>query len=197
MKSKRPSGTPSIHPPDLPVRPRATGLPAGRLADDELYSGLTIADYDVADQVARGVVFEQTRCQRVILARTHLAGLRLRDVRLDTCDATGADWEKAQLDRVEFVGCRLTGWKALEARLCDVLFTNCRVDLALLWQVACKAVRFENCVLREVSLREADLRGVTFTACDLRAADLWGAKLADTDVRGCQVEGVQLTAPDA
>jgi Pentapeptide repeats (8 copies) len=47
------------------------------------------------------------------LAGTRLPDARLRDVRFERCDLSGASFARARLERVELVDCRLAGVRSI------------------------------------------------------------------------------------
>ena len=185
-----------LQPPQLPKPVFADALPGVTLADHAEYSGLVLAGCSLADQAAQKVCFDQALLKRVNFGRTRLPGLQASDMRLEACDLSGAQWEKARLRRVELVGCRLVGAKLLDATFEDVLLDHCEADLALFWSASFKVARFERCRLREASFLKAQLPGVVFRDCDLSHADLREARLAGADFRRSVIDGLQVSLPD-
>ena len=191
MKSSSRAG---IQPPQLPKPLRAETV--ATLEDHSELATITVSGSDFTQQTAANVLFEQVRLQRAIFNRTRLPHLRLLDARLEMCDLSGADWEKARFRRVEFNGCRLLGVQWPEAALDDVLFRECNLEGALLALSKFKAARFESCVLRGVSFENADLSNVVFHLCDLSDADLRNSKLQGADLRGSTLNRVQVGAKE-
>ncbi len=190
----KPPASFEIRPPTLPMRPRQETVQA--LANDAEYVALSLTRCDLSGQAAEGIVFDQVALRHTSLARTRLTRLLFSDVRAEVSDFSGADWQKARLRRVEFVGCRLLGILWPEAQLEDVLFKDCNLESAVLASAALKRVRFEACTLREAQCDGADLSHVFLGRCDLTGADLRGATLRGADLRGAAIEGLRVTPRD-
>lgn len=190
MQSKRRRS--GIQPPQLPPKLGATTLDDERLYDHAAFTECTLATYDLSDQVADDVLFEQALLKRVTLARTQLTSAQMIDVRCEVCDFAGAEWEKTHLTRIEWSGCRLMGMKLMEAQINDAVFKECHAEFTIFWSSAFKGARFEHCNLSNASFQDADLSGVVFKDCDLSRADLRGAKLVGADLRGSKLDGLNI-----
>ncbi len=114
-----------IQPPQMPKQLAPQEIRA--LADHAEYTVLRLAKDDFTGQIAADVLFEQVEISRTVFQRTTLTGARLFDVRVATCDFSGADWRGARFRRVELVGCRLLGIQLVEAHLDDVIFRDCNL----------------------------------------------------------------------
>lgn len=183
-----------IQAPQLPKQLRAESIET--LTDHAEYAALTVSGCDFTHQAVAHVVFEQSRLQRVIFNQTRLPHLRLIDARLEMCDLSGADWEKARFRRVEFSGCRMLGLQWPEAALDDVILRDCNLEGASLVLSKFKAARFEKCLLRDASFEGADLTDVVFQQCDLTGADLRGSTLSGADLRGSLLNRMQVGAKE-
>ena len=87
----------------------------------------------------------------------------------------GADWAnrrapRAQIRRAELRTMRLTGAELGEAALTDVLFADCRLDLAGLRNATLERVVFRDCRMEECDFYAARLSDVLFERCTLRLA---------------------------
>ena len=100
---------------------------------------------------------------------------------------------------------RLTGAALGNAVLEDVLFSDCRVDLARFRFAKLLRVRFESCRLEEADLYSTGLTSVVFSACDLTGVGLAGASFVESEMRGCRLaevgnpeclRGVRMPWPD-
>jgi uncharacterized protein YjbI with pentapeptide repeats len=155
------------YPPDLPAEPDSLAVPDGAVA--ELAGGVVTAELE-------GRAF-----------RT----LDLTDVRAQACDWANLRAPRAGLVRVELRGVRLTGAQLAEAMLRDVVFSDCRVDLAGLRMARLERVAFRDCRLEELDLYAAELVDVSFERCALREATLSEAKLERCAIRGCDLAGLR------
>ena len=116
----------------------------------------------------------------------------LVDVTID-----GADWANSRpvrgLDarRAELRTCRLTGSDLGEARLSDVTFADCRLDLVNLRFAKLERVVFRDCRMAECDFSEASLKDVLFERCELREATISAATLERVEFRGCDLAGLR------
>ncbi len=179
-------------PPQWPRLDSVEALPGAKIESGEHYLALALTGGRYAGQEAQRVLFDQVHLKRVDLSRTRLPEVQWCDARLEGCDLSGVDWEKARLRRVELIGCRLVGARLLDAELDDVLLRECQGDLALFWSTVCRRVRFEQVRLREASFLKASLPGVVFQGCDLERADLREAELTCADLRRSNLNGMQV-----
>jgi uncharacterized protein YjbI with pentapeptide repeats len=186
----------SVKAPQLPSEHVRELLTIDRLDDEVTYSNFTLTDFDLSDQSAAFVTWEQGLLGHGSLRSSSLRSLKLLDVRVERCDLSNLQLEKAVFSRVEFVGCRWTGLKAQKARFSNVRIDSCKCDLAQLFGSSFESVQFENCQFAQADLRESNLQGAVFSNCDLRDAELYGANLEKADLRGSQIEGLKLHPED-
>jgi uncharacterized protein YjbI with pentapeptide repeats len=97
----------------------------------------------------------------------------------DLVDAvvTDADWANQRsprlaLKRVELGQIRLTGAELSEATLTDVVFDDCRLDLATFRFAKLERVVFRDCLMTECDFYEAAIKDVFFERCNLRESTL-------------------------
>lgn len=93
--------------------------------------------------------------------------------------------------RAELQRCRLTGAELAEAVLTDVVFVECRLDLAGLRMARLERVVFRDCRMAECDFYEASLTDVLFEHCELREATLSGVKLERVELRRCDLTGLR------
>jgi uncharacterized protein YjbI with pentapeptide repeats len=170
-------------------------MPAGEsepLADHVHIFQSTMAGLAYSDLLAGGVILEQVRARKVQFLRSKMPGFRAVDSILETCEFSGADWERAFFRRVVFQGCRLLGTQMLDGVFEDVEFINCQAEGLLQVGGKYKNVRFSKCKLKKASFDGADLSGVVFDDCDLREANFHEARLVDTDFRTSEIGGLQV-----
>jgi uncharacterized protein YjbI with pentapeptide repeats len=110
--------------------------------------------------------------------------------------ATDRDWANRQapgivLRRVELRGCRLTGAELAEAKLSDVTFVDCRLDLVGLRLAQLERVVFRDCRMTECDLYGASLTDVLVDRCELREATFSGARLERVELRECNLAAVR------
>lgn len=146
----------------------------------------------IAAASVAGVRFDTVRLVGGSLADTTLTQPSWLDVRCESCDLSGAVWEKPTFTRVEFRDSKLVGARWNEATFEDVRFVSCQLHLAAFWSARCERVTFEKCALQEVDFHSADLSRVPFDQCDLSGANLAEAKLVGADVKTSNIQGVRL-----
>lgn len=116
----------------------------------------------------------------------------LRDVTVEDADWAGSRPVRGlEARRVELRRCRLTGAELAEARLSDVTFDNCGLDLVNLRFAKLERVVFRDCRMIECDLYEASLKDVLFERCRLREATLSAATLQRVELRGCDLSGLR------
>jgi uncharacterized protein YjbI with pentapeptide repeats len=85
---------------------------------------------------------------------------------------------------------RLTGMHWIDGVLRDVLFSECRMDLATLRFSSLRDVWFVACNLSRADFTSADLRGAQFKDCDLSGAQFAGADCAGARFTRCELAGI-------
>jgi uncharacterized protein YjbI with pentapeptide repeats len=109
----------------------------------------------------------------------------------------GADWANSrpvrglEARRAELRTCRLTGAELAEAKLSDVTFDDCRLDLVNLRFSKLERVVFRDCRMTECDFEEASLKDVLFERCELQEATFSSAALQRVELRGCNLRGLR------
>ena len=115
----------------------------------------------------------------------------LTDVVVANVDWANQRAPRLALHRVELRQCRLTGVELGEASLTDVVFDDCRLDLAGLRFAKLERVVFRDCALTESDFYEASLKDVLFERCGLRETTLSSLKIERVELRGCDLSGAR------
>lgn len=115
---------------------------------------------------------------------------RLHDVAIERGNLANLVAPECSLRRVTVTGTRLTGVQWTRGSIGDVVFRDCRIDLATFAGTTFERVVFEGCLLQQAELREALLRSVRFEHCDLTEADLTGLRIDGCELRSCTLDGV-------
>src|SRR5215212_11838656 len=131
MQRKRATRT-TIAPPQLPAQ-LAEVSALDTLTDQTGYTQQALLDCDFSQQSADDLLFENVSCNRVSFNQTSLTLAQLFDVRLESCDLAGAEWEKAHLRRVELSGCRMVGFRLSDSSLQDLQIIKSNAELARFW----------------------------------------------------------------
>jgi uncharacterized protein YjbI with pentapeptide repeats len=93
--------------------------------------------------------------------------------------------------RVELRQCRFTGAELAEAVVTDVLFDDCRLDLAGLRHAQLERVVFRDCRMSECDLYGSTLKDVLFERCELREATFSEVAIRRVELRGCELAGLR------
>jgi uncharacterized protein YjbI with pentapeptide repeats len=179
-----------------PPRPSRVLGPAdsgpGQVFEDEaVHVGLLLSEAECAGAVAAQVELKGFRLEDVDLGRAALDQLQMEDGSVLRCDLANLKSERLVVRRVEFSACRLTGATLAEPRLEDVVFSDCRMDLASFRFGRLRRVRFEGCRLTEADFQGVTASACTFVDCDLTRAQLSQGKFAGSAFRGCRLEGLR------
>jgi uncharacterized protein YjbI with pentapeptide repeats len=181
-------------PPDRQASPGATEAPdiadeaLVRWEPDILQAGFELEDAVVTADLSRlsaaGGRIARCRLTGARLADTRLRSLRLIDAVVTDVDVSNADWTGAQLQRVVFERCRMTGFVGASLQAEHVTLRECKLDLANLRRATFRRVTFDDCVLDDADLAGASLRESRFAACRLRRVAIDDARLNRVDFRG-------------
>lgn len=123
----------------------------------------------------------------VELVGSRLRGVHLRDVVAEALDGSNANWAGAELTRVVFKQCRLTGMELPESELRDVVFSDCKLDYVSFRMAKLTHVTFDGCLFDDTDFSSSTIALSRFADCRIRNCDLSGAKLADVDLRGSEL----------
>jgi uncharacterized protein YjbI with pentapeptide repeats len=173
-----------------PAAPRVpesrTELDAASLRGDELVEHAEVTGA-VDTSLVDGLEVSESRLLAVVSHGIELRRLTLTDVVLERCDLSGALVRGAELRRVVWRDCRISGLVLDGSALHDVVFQACKLDTASLRTIDTQRVVFEDCVLSEADFSGARLPYARFLRCDLRQA-----RFAKADARGTHLHGSQL-----
>jgi uncharacterized protein YjbI with pentapeptide repeats len=120
----------------------------------------------------------------------------LKDVRLVECDFANAEATAPKMIRVEFLNCRLTGFRAVEAECQHLLISAGDASYSQFRFAVFKTSEFDSCNFSEADFHGSDLRGTILKSCDLKNAEMTGTQLEAADFRGSNVEGLVARTED-
>lgn len=191
MPARKPKS--GVNPPRLPRTLPVAESPVEELpADGETCAGVELQRADFSGRAIARPHFDTVMFTQVIATATHFDHLRAEDSRFSGCNLANAVWPDAVCSRLEYIGCRMTGFSAPEAQFVDVVFRDCKLDLAQFYHAALRGAVFEDCPLAGGDFRGADLTGATLARCDLTDTDFTGATLAGVDLRTCKIDGMRV-----
>lgn len=178
-----------VRPPELPEHLEA--LDPDRAAPPHEFFEHSVADATLLSSAGEPLSITSSRVRSSSLGGARLESLT--DSVLEHCDCANAEWSDARFRRVELRECRGTGLGLGNATLTDVVFADCKLNLACLIGATLDRVRFERCDLREADFDGAELGGVVFRECELGGARLVRTRLAGVDLRGSRLSGIVLS----
>jgi uncharacterized protein YjbI with pentapeptide repeats len=161
----------------------AEPLDAGFEIEEARLSG---GDLSGTDASAGRIV--RCRLDGVGMAGARLRSLQLRDVAAVELDLSNVDLTGARITRTRFEGCRMTGLLGAELEADDVLFRDCKLDLASFRASRLRNVTFADCVLDEAEFSGCTLEASRFEGSQLPRTNFEGARLARVDFRGSELK---------
>ncbi len=192
MNQRKGKSAVSPKPPRIPKVLDTNGLPDGTLQDHGIYSNIAIVGTHLNHLEASDITIDKATMSKVELRDSQLEYLRIRDVIATDCDFANAAWPGVSLRWMEMHTCRLTGLRANEAHMQDILFEGCICRFAQFRFSTFKAARFENCDFSGADFQGADMTEAVFHNCNLDNAEMSQVKLAGADIRGCKTDGLHV-----
>jgi len=118
--------------------------------------------------------------------------IKINNTLIEDSDLSNLNLDRILLDSVDFVGCRMTGFIAINSSIRDATFKNCKLNLAQFRFSHLKNIIFENCILEEADFYNADINNVIFRECNLIKAEMSKTKLFETDFRTSNIAGMNI-----
>ena len=187
MKQKQYSLTPPVIPGELVQF-------VDGFIDDESYGYLEVGARQLAAQTYNSIVIEGSKFQTSVLGGAIFKDCKFTNLRFDGCDAANGRIDKSIFERVEFLKCRMTGFKALECNFRDVLFKDCQMKLSQFRMSTFKNIIFDHCILEEADFYGATMVNVQFIDCELLKSEFSASKLSEVDFRSSKLEGINIAA---
>ena len=175
--------------PDVPER--LDSAPVDGSLSGQQFEQIALQACDLSGRDARDLRLDNVRLHETDLSELEARGFTLRDGVV-----TNGTWSNIQaiegaFVRVEAVGVRATGANFSEATLSDVLFSNCRLDLALFRFAKLDRVVFDGCRIEDADFYGATFTSVVFEHCFLTNADFDRATFRRCEVRGGDLSGLR------
>lgn len=148
------------------------------------------------ERTATSLFIEASVIERGNFSNCSFGSIKLADVRLVNCDLGNLEGRTMNLVRVEFINCRMTGFRAGKLECQDVLISQGDQRYSQFRFSHFKSSEFESCNFEDADFYGTDLSGTRFRRCNLRNAEMSKTKLVDADLRGSVVDGVQMNAED-
>ncbi len=158
------------------------------LIDEEL-DGVLAEGLAAAGATATGLRIAESRVVDTDLSEASMERAVVRDVRWTGGSLANARLRDARITRSRVEAVWATGLDLTRCLLDNVVFVDCRLDLALFRASSMDRVRFEGCRLEDADFFEASFSSVVFEDCDLRAVNWAGASFSRSELRGCELTG--------
>ncbi|HIV56966.1 MAG TPA: pentapeptide repeat-containing protein [Candidatus Stackebrandtia faecavium] len=188
MAKKPPAADPAA--PQLPQQLTSWDSVASPLEDDAQWWQLEIVG-DVGAVEAARFDAEQCRIARAdmsagVWAKAGVVNCVFEDVNLANVFA-----QDCRMRRTSVTSVRGTGLQWTNGVVKDVVFRDCRLDLAGFRFSRFSHVVFDNCRLSGADFTAADLSGVRFESCDLSSAKFDEATMTGAVLRHCTLAGMR------
>ncbi len=190
---------PPMQPPSSPVAPDGDAVTQAmqlqQLQTGSHFENVIITPSKAASETNLPIAdlrFEQVVFREVDFRNTKWKGCTCLDARFERCDISNATWSNLDLQRVELVDCRLTGWVTTESHWQNVLMQRCQMDISSALLTSFRSVRIEASNLQSIDWSDAVLENVYFDHCNLQDARFVGGRFNQpVDVRGSELRNVQ------
>jgi len=176
-----------VQQPKLQHPDKFISVGAGEVTAEASFSRARLSGLDLGGLEAKNLSFDESLLVSVGYGEARLEQLGLTDTELVRCDFAAARCSGSSFVRVRVTGGRLAGVDLSRSLLKDVIFQDCKLDMANFRFTKLARVRFINCTLRETDFQMAELTDVRFEACRLEKTAFDRCKLKDVDARGSQL----------
>jgi uncharacterized protein YjbI with pentapeptide repeats len=153
-------------------------------------AGGSVAGFDFGDASVRALdvrdaTLHYGKVHSIRAESVSLTGNHFRSVEFTGCQLGSLHWVRGKVARTRFDGCQLLGAQFNDVAFEHVVFTDCKMDYAVLNQVrATGPVLFRHCSLREADLTACNLTGALFDECDLFQTNFGPGRYVGCDLRG-------------
>ena len=196
----------SVNPPRVPTD--YADISRSQFVNADTFQKFQLKNTELSAISIRALDLREGVLENVALADAKLIKISASDVIFKRPDCTTADFSEGSLLRVSIHDGRMTGWDVNQAAFEDVLFRNCKLDMANFRATKLKRVHFSNCMMTEadflaaeltdVRLESCILEKVEFSQCTMKNVDFRSSQLIDISgwphLAGATIDNVQLTA---
>lgn len=153
----------------------------------ETFQNFRLKDTDLTGLSVRALELREGLLENVALSNARLMKISVSDVIFKRPDCTTADFSEGSLLRTSINDGRMTGWDVNQVAFEDVVFRNCKLDMANFRATKLKRVHFMNCVMAEADFLAAELTDVRFESCILEKVEFSHCKMKNVDFRSSQL----------
>lgn len=161
------------------------------VSEDALFESLNVMGVTMGSLIASSVSFDECVLVRPTLATAKLPKLTMRDCKITGGDLSATSMTDGGMQRVELSECRMTGFDVSNTILKDVVFRNCKLDMANFRFAKLTNVLFDNCILVDADFQNATLKHVRIKDCPLERTTFFAVNAQDVDLRGSQLIDVR------
>lgn len=165
---------------DITLNPVSSFGPAGGSLADFRFGAASVRALDVKD-----VRLTHGKVHSVRAEAATITGAHIRSVEFARCELGSLRWTGGKISRTRFDACKLLGARFESVTLEHVVFTDCKMDYAMLSQIQTTGpVLFVRCSLREAEFAGCNLTGSLFDESDLFRASFGPGRYVGCDLRG-------------
>lgn len=163
----------------------------GQLQPEASLEQVSISHADASNKQLNNLSLDEVVFERVLLIEARLEKFSLSDGELKACDLSAARCSESSLIRVHIVGGRMTGVDFSRSTIKDVVFEDCKIDMANFRFAKLTRVQFINCQLNETDFQAAELNDVEFQASHLEKTEFGQCKIKNVDVRSSELVDIR------
>jgi uncharacterized protein YjbI with pentapeptide repeats len=171
---------------------KATLTPADvrRFRPEATLEQVVIIHADLSNKRLKNVSLDEALLERVQAIEAHLEKLSLTDVELKACDFSAARCPESSVVRTHINGGRMTGIDLSRSSIKDVVFEDCKLDMANFRFAKLTRVQFIHCMMSETDFQAAELSEVEFQDSYLEKVEFGQCKIYNVDA--CSSELVNI-----
>lgn len=154
-----------------------------RLIPEASLEQISLTGADASGLQAKSLGIDEATLEKVLLIEARLEKFSLSDGELKACDLSAARCSESSLIRVHTIGGRMTGVDFSRSTIKDVIFEDCKLDMANFRFSKLTRVQFINCHLTETDFQAAELTDVEFQISHLEKVDFGQCKIKNVDAR--------------
>jgi uncharacterized protein YjbI with pentapeptide repeats len=136
---------------------------------------------------AKALNFDEVVLERPVLVGARIEKMTARDLIIRGGDLSACRAWESSLLRSTLHDCRMTGWDINRGICKDVLFEDCKLDMANFRFVKLTRVTFRRCILTEADFLQAQLHDVQFERCHIERAEFGQATFKNVDFRSSEL----------
>ena len=173
-----------IRPPRLPAVPELQNLAVG--------GSFFLNSAQIQNERRNGTEFkqceiDQSRFDRVELSSCRFKTALIADTTFDECLLFGSNFDNSHLKRVSITGGMHTGIILSGAKMEDITFRNCKLNLSNFRLSQLKRITFIDCELSDADFGTSQLSQVTFDSCVMTGADFSSCEILSADLRDSDI----------